>query len=184
MVRGVVLPNGLRLETDIDDDALWQQLVDHYSVGRSALFTCPWCGDVIDNVCDERDTETFSDTYACHNDCDLLITHVTPAEHTEYWQTNLDQWKVVLETTIPGPWRPPDEEDEEDLDELLDDEPEFIERDGLLFCFACGELAQPGNEEFDWCDHRTGRGCAYFEASVFNEDRGDDEEEEWNRNDR
>jgi hypothetical protein len=37
-----------------------------------------------------------------------------------------------------------------------------IERDGMIFCVACGMLAMPGNEEYDWCDHRTGIGCAYF----------------------
>lgn len=81
---------------------------------------------------------------------------------------------------------PIDLEDDPDLDlaELLADEPEFIERDGLVLCACCGELAQPGNEEFDWCDHRTGRGCSFFERSPFNEERDDDEEEEWNQDER
>lgn len=58
--------------------------------------------------------------------------------------------------------------DEDDLD--LVDLPEFIERDGMTFCGACGELAVPGEEAFDWCDHRTGRDCPYMEDSMFNDD--------------
>lgn len=42
-------------------------------------------------------------------------------------------------------------------------EGEFIEGPGGgLYCRACGMLAAPGDEEFDWCDHITGEGCSYF----------------------
>ena len=45
----------------------------------------------------------------------------------------------------------------------------LVESRGMLFCTACGLMAMPGNEEFDWCDHITGRGCAW---------KDDDDEEE------
>lgn len=38
----------------------------------------------------------------------------------------------------------------------------LVESRGMWFCFACGLLAQPGDEEFDWCDHINGVGCAYM----------------------
>ncbi len=52
-----------------------------------------------------------------------------------------------------------------------------IEKDGLLFCFSCGMLAQHGNEEYDWCDHNTGIGCSYFreEMDDFDSELDDDE---------
>lgn len=70
-----------------------------------------------------------------------------------------------------------EDEDEDDYEfDDLDDIPEdgHIERDGMLFCFSCGMLAQPGNEEYDWCDHKTGRGCAYFHEQ-------EDDEDDYNR---
>jgi len=51
--------------------------------------------------------------------------------------------------------------------EETDEEEEFIARDGMLFCGACGILAQPGNEDFDWCDHRNGYGCPYMSEADF-----------------
>ena len=60
-----------------------------------------------------------------------------------------------------------------DPDEDLE---EFIERDGMTFCGACGIMACPGNEEFDWCDHITGDGCSYFEDDNVFADR---DPEDW-----
>jgi hypothetical protein len=60
---------------------------------------------------------------------------------------------------------------EDEDDEELIENGGLIESRGMWFCFACGLLAQPGDEEFDWCDHRTGRGCAYMHETE------DDEEE-------
>lgn len=70
------------------------------------------------------------------------------------------------------------------LDDGLDDDDEdseFIECDGMSFCFACGVLACHGNEEFDFCDHRTGFDCTFMEESVFAEDDEDDlyDEDDW-----
>lgn len=81
----------------------------------------------------------------------------------------------------PGYDEPPDddvflEEDFEEIDDD-DDDDEFFERDGMTFCGACGVLACPGEEEFDWCDHRTGEGCYHMSESVFNEDDDDCEDE-------
>lgn len=59
-----------------------------------------------------------------------------------------------------------------------DDDSEFIERDGMTFCGACGVLACPGEEEFDWCDHRSGIGCYHMAESEFTELDDDDIEDE------
>lgn len=66
---------------------------------------------------------------------------------------------------------PDDMFDDFDDDDLPEDG--LIESRGMLFCFACGMLAAPGDEEFDWCDHRTGDGCAYMP------DETDDYEDDW-----
>lgn len=67
---------------------------------------------------------------------------------------------------------------EEEALELIpeddDDDPEFFERDGMEFCGACGILARPGEEEFDWCDHKTGAGCYHMQESVFADDVDED----------
>lgn len=67
--------------------------------------------------------------------------------------------------------------DLDDVDEFMQECAEngwHIEKDGMSFCFACGMLAQPGDEEYDWCDHRTGEGCAYMV-----DDDDDDDYDEW-----
>jgi hypothetical protein len=47
----------------------------------------------------------------------------------------------------------------------------IIEVRGMPFCWACGMLAQPGEEEFDWCSHLpTERHCAYLSESEDDED--------------
>lgn len=54
-------------------------------------------------------------------------------------------------------------EEEDDLDiEDIKENGGLIESRGMLFCFACGMLAQPGDENFDWCDHLDGIGCPYY----------------------
>lgn len=52
-----------------------------------------------------------------------------------------------------------------------------IERDGLLFCFACGMLAAHGDEEYDFCDHRTGYGCSYNDETFEDDDRFDEDDD-------
>lgn len=72
---------------------------------------------------------------------------------------------------------PTDEEIAELVAQLEDDEenPEFLSRDGMTFCYACGIMACPGEEEFDFCDHRTGAGCYHMK----NSDLNDDDWEDW-----
>jgi hypothetical protein len=41
-------------------------------------------------------------------------------------------------------------------------------------CIVCG-LCEPGNEEWDWCDHETGAGCAYNHELLDDEDEYFDE---------
>ena len=45
-----------------------------------------------------------------------------------------------------------------------------VERDGNLYCGACGILACPGNEDYDWCDHTTGHGCIYMDEDDLDDD--------------
>lgn len=78
----------------------------------------------------------------------------------------------------------PDDEDVEELLDEFDDDEEFIERDGMLFCGACGTLACPGEEEFDWCDHRTGQGCYHMQESVFSDDDDTETGSEYDRHTR
>lgn len=47
----------------------------------------------------------------------------------------------------------------------------LVRHHGELYCGCCGILAQPGNEDFDWCDHISGDGCPY------NEELADDDDE-------
>lgn len=53
-----------------------------------------------------------------------------------------------------------------------------IERDGCLYCGACGMLAQGGDEEYDWCDHHTGDNCAYMPEESDDDDFDPDDMEE------
>lgn len=39
----------------------------------------------------------------------------------------------------------------------------LVQQHNNLYCSACGMMAAPGDEEFDWCDHITGEGCAYMD---------------------
>jgi hypothetical protein len=50
-------------------------------------------------------------------------------------------------------------------------------RDDNLYCGACGMLAAPGSEEYDWCDHRTGRGCSYMVEDDEEDDFSDYEDQ-------
>lgn len=90
---------------------------------------------------------------------------MTLFQHTElYWQQ-------------PGYDKPSDEDiadleaefEDDDLD--FDDDEEFFERGGMTFCGACGILACPGEEEFDWCSHLPSeRHCYHMRESVFDDD--------------
>lgn len=63
------------------------------------------------------------------------------------------------------------EQIEDEIAEIdLDDDEPFIERDGMTFCGACGILACPGEEEFDWCDHLTGNNCYHMDESPWSEE--------------
>lgn len=93
--------------------------------------------------------------------CELrgdLDTYGLPGQEM-CWQCWFDDPNAEVRDD-PGMPLPDDWPLESDDDE--DDEEELIERDGILFCAACGMLAAPGSEEFDLCDHRTGQGCAYY----------------------
>jgi hypothetical protein len=57
--------------------------------------------------------------------------------------------------------------EEEDL-EIPEDG--MIEQNGNLYCYACGDLAAPGEEEFDFCDHKTGRGCSHMSMSSMSDE--------------
>lgn len=48
---------------------------------------------------------------------------------------------------------------DEEMDAELEDGQ--FEMNGCLYCGACGMLAAPGDENYDWCDHRTGNDCPY-----------------------
>lgn len=57
------------------------------------------------------------------------------------------------------------------VEDTEEEEDGLVERDGMLFCGCCGNLASPGEEEWDWCDHVTGGGCAYApEEDTWDED--------------
>lgn len=70
--------------------------------------------------------------------------------------------------------------DMEEIEAMLEDV--AIPPDGIIwsrgmpFCFACGMLAQPGDENFDWCGHinETPETCPFMGESVF-VDRDEDE---------
>lgn len=53
----------------------------------------------------------------------------------------------------------------------------IIEVRGMPFCWACGMLAQPGDENFDWCSHITGRSCPYYHETEDDEDEFEGEAE-------
>lgn len=115
--RGTVLPNGIRLETPIEHEKLWQRMIKHYGEGSNhylpnGLWKCPWCGGDIDSLDGERNNETFEDTYTCVGDCELMITFITPAEIHEYHEVPNSDWKVLVESSRAIEWYAPEEADD------------------------------------------------------------------------
>lgn len=66
----------------------------------------------------------------------------------------------------------------DEMPEIEIDEDGMMEVDGNLYCGGCGHLAQPGDEEFDWCDHRGTSDCSYYCTSSFRDD-DEDVEDYW-----
>lgn len=105
----VKLKNDNTLRLDLERPDLTDRFVEHYNQGHSALWECPWCGGDIDAVCDERNDETFEDTWHCVGDCELLITFITPAEYTEYHEVMDGEWTILIEGSFSGEWLTPEE---------------------------------------------------------------------------
>lgn len=106
------LPNGVTLRLADAHERLWAKMLTHYAGSHPDMWKCPWCGGEIDAVCDERDGGLFEDTWRCVGDCNLLITHITPAEYKEYHEVGLSEWTVLIEGGHGTGWYAPDEADD------------------------------------------------------------------------
>lgn len=70
-----------------DNQAVADVCFKHYDNYERLNMNCPFChedlwGNSLDGT---REAETFEDCYTC-DDCDVLVTLITPARYTEYWQ--------------------------------------------------------------------------------------------------
>ncbi len=111
------LLNGLTIETNIENQELWDRMNRHYSAvkphyGPDELWQCPWCGGSIDHSSSEEVPPDGIDTYCCEGACDLLISHITPMKYRTYAKVPLSEWRVMVESRFSD-WTPPDEENRE-----------------------------------------------------------------------
>jgi hypothetical protein len=81
---------------------------DHYDTIDRIDMCCPYCkADLWGNNLDgERDGDKFNDTYTC-DDCDVLVTLITPIAAGEYHNVLLAECEYLIEFSYgntPSTW--------------------------------------------------------------------------------
>lgn len=78
---------GVTVTVHTNNQAVADMCFKHYENYQRLNMNCPFCqADLWGNSLDgERNGDKFEDCYTC-DDCDVLVTLITPAHCTEYWQ--------------------------------------------------------------------------------------------------